>query len=374
MAGIYIHIPFCRQACYYCNFHFSTSLRDRGQLVSALGEELRLRTNYLGDSGIQTLYLGGGTPSQLPVDQIAFLLDLVRKNYPLAPQAEITLEANPDDIRPEMASAWRDLGINRLSLGIQSFRDQDLKWMHRAHDGAAGLESIRILQQAGFTNYSIDLIYGLPGLEPDDWRKELEQVAGLGIPHLSCYALTVEPGTALNKFIRDGNIPSPDQDLAVSQFEILMDWAPGAGYAPYEISNLCRPGFASIHNGNYWKGVPYLGIGPSAHSFNGSTRQWNISRNAAYAREILEGRIPCELEVLSTTMQVNEYIMTRLRTERGLDLDEILLRWGPGFSRPLEERTRKWIREGKMQRERGRVYLSRKGKLWADSLAAELFF
>jgi len=366
MAGIYLHIPFCRQACHYCNFHFSTSLQLKNDTVDALLKEMEARRDYIGRAPVETIYFGGGTPSLLTEEELGRILNKLHALFPIAPDAELTLEANPDDMAiPGRLTAWRQAGINRLSIGIQSFFEEDLRWMNRVHNAGQALESIHKAQDAGLDNISIDLIYGTPGLSDGNWKKNVEQAFQLGIPHLSCYALTVEPRTALDTMIRQHKKEDIDPEDQARQFLLLMDWVAAAGYEHYEISNFSLPGRRSRHNTSYWQGRPYLGLGPSAHSYDGAaSRQWNIANNALY---IKNPGSHIEKEILTPVQQLNEYIMISLRTMEGLDLgrvpqQEVLLR-----------QAEKYIKEGKMILKDNRLVLTREGKLFADGIAAALF-
>jgi oxygen-independent coproporphyrinogen III oxidase len=394
MAGIYIHIPFCRQACHYCNFHFSTSLKRKNEFVVALLKEIEVQKQYIGGETVDTLYFGGGTPSLLEARELGSITDAIHRNFSLDTNAEVTLEANPDDSDTadgaEKLRAWKAAGINRLSLGVQSFFEEDLRWMHRAHNGSQALAAIELLRNAGFDNLSVDLIYGGPTLPDAHWEDNLQKVATLGIPHLSCYALTVEPGTALDKMIHlQKKQPVSTEDQA-RQFLFLMDYLESAGYEQYEISNFALPGRRSRHNSAYWQGRKYLGLGPSAHSFDGSSRQWNLANNALYT-EILRdgaGQALFEKEELTTTQQLNEYIMLSLRTREGCDLQVVSGRFGEDEARGLRERAERFVLRGKLIRvapggdlhvgaeESGtdiRLVLTRAGKLLADGIAADLF-
>lgn len=382
MAGIYLHIPFCKQACHYCNFHFSTLLKNKGELVAALLTEIRLQRDFFSEgpapgaaqeSIIETIYFGGGTPSLLSGEEIAGLLDRIRQYFPVAADSEITLEANPDDINPAKATEWRQLGINRLSIGVQSFFDEDLVWMNRSHDARRVEQCIEEIRRAGFDNFSADLIFGMPTLPDPHWEENIARMLAAAVPHLSCYALTVEPKTPLDYFIRQKKYRPPDEEQAARQFKVLMERLASAGYEHYEISNFARPGKHSRHNSNYWRGVPYLGIGPSAHSFTGETRQWNIANNALYLKNIAENKIPFQKEVLTPDMQLNEYLMTSLRTMEGCDLNFVAARWGEAEGERLMAAGEKYRRTGQIILRDNHLILSREGKLFADGIAAELF-
>jgi oxygen-independent coproporphyrinogen-3 oxidase len=378
MAGIYLHIPFCRQACHYCNFHFSTSLQSKNDFIPALLKEMEGRKDYIGLSTVGTVYLGGGTPSLLDPVQLGAILDRLREVFVLESAAEITMEANPDDMTDSrMVQRWRKAGVNRLSIGIQSFFGEDLQWMNRAHNAVQAMECIRMAQGEGFDNISIDLIYGGPTLPDDHWKKNVDQAIALGIPHLSCYALTVEPRTALDKLIRTHKRQDVSPDDQARQFILLMDWMERAGFEHYEISNFALPGRRSRHNSSYWRGETYLGLGPSAHSHDGVSREWNISNNQLYIKSLLAigSKISAitEKEILTPVQQLNEYIMLSLRTMEGSDLGYVAEKFGSEIAEELEKRAQRYVQEGKMTNE-GKLSLTRVGRLLADGIAANLFF
>lgn len=372
MAGIYLHIPFCRKACHYCNFHFSTTHHRIPEMMRAIGREALLRKPYLNES-VDTIYWGGGTPSLLEIQDIEQILQLLQTHYSISPQAEITLETNPDDITPEKLAAWWEAGINRLSIGIQSFEEQDLQWMNRAHTAAQSMRSIEQAKEAGFTNITIDLIYGTPGLTDEHWEKNIETALALQIPHLSCYALTVEPKTALAEMIRKQTIQDVDTEQQARQFAILTEKTAEAGMEQYEISNFAQPGFRSRHNSSYWQGKTYLGLGPSAHSFNGVSRQWNIANNSLYLAGIEKGELPFEQEILTETQQLNEYIMTGLRTIEGISLEKIRTAWGSDKAAAIHKAAEKYITQGKVRFSGDALQLEEAGKFFADGIAADLF-
>jgi oxygen-independent coproporphyrinogen-3 oxidase len=373
MAGIYLHIPFCRQACHYCNFHFSTSLHRINDFVDALLKEMEARRDYIAGAQIETIYFGGGTPSLLTEQDLGRILDRLHALFPIEPGVEITLEANPDDMAvPGKLTAWRQAGINRLSIGVQSFFEEDLRWMNRVHNAEQALDSIRKAQEAGLDNLSIDLIYGTPGLSDLRWEKNVEQAFQLGIPHLSCYALTVEPRTALDTMIRQHKKEDVDAEDQARQFLLLMDWTAAAGYEHYEISNFSRPGRRSRHNTSYWQGKPYLGLGPSAHSYDGvASRRWNVSNNAAYIKDPAS---QAGQERLTPVQQLNECIMISLRTMEGLDLAQVTARWGMQQAQALRKQAERYVQEGKMICSGDKLTLTREGKLLADGIAADMFF
>ncbi len=314
MAGIYIHIPFCKQACHYCNFHFSTSLALQNDFTTALLKEIEWRKTYLDQETIETIYFGGGTPSLLPDSALRDILDSVYHHFRISPNPEITLESNPDDMQPDRLQIWKDIGINRLSIGIQSFFAEDLTWMNRAHDARQAIQAVEQVRKTGFDHFSLDLIYGLPGLTDEKWEKNLQTAIASGAPHISCYALTVEPKTALFKMIRMKKTADVQPEQQVSQFLSGIEILEAAGYEHYEISSFAKPGNRSRHNSSYWQAEKYLGLGPSAHSFDGRSRQWNISNNALYIKSVKSGELPFESEILQPGDMLNEYIMTSLRT------------------------------------------------------------
>lgn len=372
MAGIYIHIPFCRKACHYCNFHFSVSQKLLPQTINAMAHEMILRREYLNEK-IETIYFGGGTPSLLHPDHINLLMDKMFSIFDVVPDAEITLEANPDDITTYKLSAWKSMGINRLSIGTQSFSEADLQWMNRAHNAQQAYKSIELAMQNGFSNISTDFIYGTPDLTNEKWLQNLETAHELNIPHLSCYALTVEPNTALKKMIDLQKKEDVDAEKQSIQFELLMQWAADKGYEHYEISNFAKPGFRSRHNSSYWQGKHYLGLGPSAHSFNGHTRQWNISNNALYIEGLNKNIVPFEKEELSSTQKINEYLMTALRTNEGIALHHLELLSGKEITAGIIKDANRFIQQHLLERKNDALILTSKGKLFADGIAADLF-
>lgn len=372
MAGIYIHIPFCRKACHYCNFHFSTSLALKNDFLYALLNEADLQTNYLGGEVINTIYYGGGTPSLLEPEECYRILNNIRSLHPVATDAEITLEANPDDLNNEKLLAWKEIGINRLSIGVQSFFEDDLAWMNRAHTAKQSIDQLEMARRF-FDNITIDLIYGTPILTDAKWKENITRTIDLKIPHISCYGLTVEPKTALFKFIADKKIPDIDSNDQARQFLLLMEWMEAGGYEHYEISNFALPGNRSRHNSSYWKGANYLGLGPSAHSFNRKSRQWNISNNALYIQSLQKNKLSFEIEHLTSTQQLNEYIMTSLRTIEGIDNNYILKQFGSGESKRIQQSAHSYLKQELLFENENKLILTRRGKLFADGIAAGLF-
>lgn len=377
-AGLYLHIPFCKQACHYCNFHFSTSLKQKGAMVKAILHELELRHDYLDGAEISTVYLGGGTPSLLEISDLVQIFEKIDALYPLQPatrdpRPEITLEANPDDLTPEKLRDLRNYTpVNRLSIGIQSFADDDLRWMNRAHTAHHARQCLDDALSAGFQDLTIDLIYGSPTTTDQQWAENLRIALDYCVPHLSAYCLTVESGTALGHHVAKGKQAPPDEERAARQFEHLMETAAAAGYEHYEISNFALPGRYAVHNSNYWRGVPYLGIGPSAHSFNGHSRQWNIANNALYIKSLSENQVPCEVEALSPTMRYNEYVMTSMRTMWGVDLDAICA-MGEAFERHFSAAVLPFLADQTVERVGNTYRTTRSGKLLADRIAMGLF-
>lgn len=373
MPGIYIHIPFCRQACHYCDFHFSTNTEIRGDMVRALRSEITLRRNYLGGNQLDTIYFGGGTPSLLEPDEISSLLETIAQTHSIAPDAEITLEANPDDLSVGRLRDLRTAGINRLSIGIQSFDDRILTLLNRVHSSQTAIQCVADARDAGFDNISIDLIYAISGLSPENWEHTLQQAIELRTQHISAYTLTIEEKTTFGNWLKKGRMTPVDELLAASQMENLVATLSAAGYRHYEISNFAIPGFESRHNIGYWKGEPYLGIGPSAHSYDEHTRQHNIENNYLYVRAIQENRIPAEAEQLTRSERINEYILTTLRTDAGCDLGFLKTRFGydvavthAGYLDRLKTDTLVEIRDN-------RLILTEAGRLLADQISTDLF-
>jgi oxygen-independent coproporphyrinogen-3 oxidase len=324
--------------------------------------------------GADTIYFGGGTPSILTVNEIKKLLDTAHQHFQVAEDAEITLEANPDDINEIKLAEWKSIGINRFSIGVQSFKQEDLDWMNRAHNAEQALRCIQLVKDAGFQNYSVDLIYGTPTLSDDDWKKNVQTIIDLNVPHVSCYALTVEPNTALQKMIKLKKKEDVDPEKQAAQFLLLTSWLQDAGYEHYEISNFAKPGYRSKHNSSYWQRKSYIGIGPSAHSFDGNFRRWNVSNNALYIQSLQKNKIPYEEEKLSEVQKLNEYIMTSLRTLEGLDLSFVKEKFGEEKCCKVQAASRKYEINSKLKIEDEKIILTKEGKLFADGIAADLFF
>lgn len=375
MAGIYLHVPFCKQACTYCNFHFSTSLKYKDEMIDAILCELALKKNYLSEGEkIHTIYLGGGTPSLLTPNDIHKITDAIANNYDLNQLQEFTIETNPDDLTQAYIKSLRSTMLNRFSIGVQSFFDADLKYMNRAHNAQQAVYAIKSVQDSGFENITVDLIYGTPTLPNNHWKENLIQVQKLQIPHLSAYALTVEENTALYHHIQKKKSAPVDAEQSAQQFEMLMDFAIEAGYEHYEISNLATNGNRAVHNTNYWLGIPYIGIGPSAHSFDGKSREWNIANNALYIKALLtEKKLNAERENLTNIQRFNEYIMTSLRTSWGIDTNLIVEKFGTQYAQQTTLNSKRFIEQGTLQQNNSTLILTRAGKLFADYIASQLF-
>ena len=372
MSGIYIHIPFCKQACHYCDFHFSTSMKKKDQLISALAKELELRKDEFKNTTVETIYFGGGTPSVLSTKELQLLIDTVYLNYTVTNSPEITLEANPDDLNEDTIIALSKSPINRLSIGIQSFYEKDLKLMNRAHNAKEAKRCLQLATQY-FDNISLDLIYGIPNSTNAEWLDNIQTALSFGVPHISSYALTVEPKTALASFIAKGVIDNVDDDLAHEQFHILIEQLNQAGFDHYELSNFGKKGFYSKNNSAYWLGKPYLGIGPSAHSFNGEQRAWNVKNNAIYISKINLNQLPLEVETLTVNDKYNEYVMTGLRTIWGVSLDNIEKQFGKSFLEYLLQQANQYINKQMLYIEDNNLKTTKTGKFLSDGIASDLF-
>lgn len=376
MAGIYIHIPFCKQACTYCNFHFSTSLKLKGAFLEALKKEISLENNFIpSEEIIETIYFGGGTPSILSAEETGEIIEQLFRRFNIDKNVEITIEANPDDISKEKLAEWKNLGINRLSVGIQSFNDEELKWMNRAHSSAQALSSLILINEAGFDNFTADLIYGSPFQSNADLEENINILLRNNVPHISAYALTAEEKTALAHQIKSGIITNIDTDKQAVHFEILMQMLLQAGFQHYEISNFAKPGKRSKHNSSYWNGKAYYGFGAGAHCFNGNNiRRWNIANNALYIQSIEKGIVPYEEETLTAVQQMNEMIMISLRTIEGLQADIFTEKFGDKALQALLKKASKYFKEELLVQEENFIRLTKKGKFLADGIAAGLFF
>lgn len=373
MSGIYIHVPFCKKACHYCNFHFSTTMIRKEEMTAAICKEMVMRKSYLDGQQIDSIYFGGGTPSVLSESELCQLLSIIRANFTVSENAEITFECNPDDLTAEYLRVLYEAGINRLSIGVQSFYDEDLKWMNRAHDSKQAMESIRLARIQGFQHISVDLIYGVPTLSDEAWKSNIETVLSFGINHISSYALTVEEKTVLHNWVKMGKMKPMDEHKSSAQFDVLMDTLIANDFLHYEISNFAREGHLAVHNTNYWKGIPYLGVGPSAHSYNGVTRSWNISNNSKYLDHLMMETLAFEEETLSESDRYNEYIMTGLRTLWGIDLAYIRSNFGIANFETISQQIelpsiQPWIRKNEYI-----ITLTSSGKHFADRIASDLF-
>lgn len=372
MSGIYIHIPFCKQACHYCDFHFSTSLKKKDEMVLALAKEIVMRKEEFKDETVATIYFGGGTPSILDVRDLKMLIDEVYENYKVADNPEITVEANPDDLTEDRIIQLSKINVNRLSIGIQSFFEDDLKMMNRAHDSQEAQKCLEIATQY-FDNISLDLIYGVPNMSNEKWKQNIEKALSFGVPHISSYALTVEPKTALDKFIKKGIIKQPDDEIAQEHFHILVETLKENGFIHYELSNFGKPDYFSKNNSSYWLGKKYIGIGPSAHSYDGVNRGWNISNNTLYSKAIRENRLPIETEKLTLTDRYNEYIMTGLRTIWGVSLDRIKNEFGLKYLEYLNKESKRFLEDDLLAIEDNVLQTTKKGKFLCDGIASDLF-
>jgi oxygen-independent coproporphyrinogen-3 oxidase len=372
MSGIYIHIPFCKQACHYCDFHFSTNLKKKDEMVLALAKEIEMRKSEFQDEIVETIYFGGGTPSILEILDLKLLIDAVYKNYKVVQNPEITVEANPDDLTENRIIELSKNKVNRLSIGIQSFFEDDLKLMNRAHNVKEAKKCLEITTNY-FDNISIDLIYGVPEMSNEKWLQNIETALSFGVPHISSYALTVEPKTALHSFIQKGIIPSPDDEVAQEHFQILVDKLSENGFIHYELSNFGKENYFSKNNSSYWLGKKYIGIGPSAHSYDGKNRGWNVSNNSLYIKSIQENKLPIEIETLTKTDRYNEYIMTGLRTIWGVSLERIEQEFGKTYLDYLNQQAAKFIEDHLLFIDDNILRTTKKGKFLSDGIASDLF-
>lgn len=372
MAGLYLHIPFCKQACHYCDFHFSTQLKQREVVLDALVQEMAMQKHYLQGTSLSSVYFGGGTPSLLSEKELEALFSAIHQHFDIEKDAEITLEANPDDLDLYTLNRLYDSEVNRLSIGIQSFRAEDLSLMNRAHEVQQARDCLRLAKEVGFTLLTADLIYAMPNMSDADWVQNLDELLQYDLPHFSAYALTVEAKTALHKFVKDGKVlPASDADQK-RQFDLLIDMALSRGYEHYEISNFAKPGQRAVHNSSYWKAEPYLGIGPSAHSFNGHSRQWNVSNNAKYVQALAQGALPATVELLTSFDQFNEQLLTGLRTAEGIDLARLEQQFGAAFVTQLHTALLD-LKDDWYQLRNNQLTLTRSGKHFADLIASDLF-
>jgi oxygen-independent coproporphyrinogen-3 oxidase len=372
VSGIYIHIPFCKKACHYCNFHFSTNQNSKSAFIKAVCNELVLRKSEYISEEIQSIYFGGGTPTVLEVSELDMILQVVYKHYKVSDTPEITLEANPDDLDLEKIKRLANTKINRLSIGIQSFHESDLSAMNRAHNADEAKKCLEIAT-AYFDNITIDLMFGMPSMTVEQWRQNLQTAFAYGIKHLSCYALTVEPKTALEHFIRKGSHPPMDDELSAKHFEVLVEETSKQGLTHYETCSFGHSGFFSRHNMSYWLGKTYMGVGPSAHSFDGAKRSWNVSNNSKYIKALEADELPFESEVLSVENRFNEYIMTGLRTIWGISLEKIETDFGTKIKEQLLQDSKKFITSNTLEIEDDHIKITHAGKFLSDGIASDLF-
>ncbi|MBX2897374.1 MAG: radical SAM family heme chaperone HemW [Cyclobacteriaceae bacterium] len=373
MAGVYLHVPFCKQACYYCDFHFSVNTSRKAELVKAMVHELELQVDYLDHEPIETIYLGGGTPSLLTDNELEALLNTINKHYKIVSAAEVTLEANPDDLGPEKLKELAAVGVNRLSIGVQSFDNTILKYLNRVHSAQEATQCIESAYHTGFSNLSIDIMFGLPGQHVAGLRNDLTKAIQLNPPHISVYSLTIEDKTVFGKWAAQGKLKVEGEAEAARQFEVVMDTLQAHGYEQYEISNYAKPGFESRHNSSYWQRKKYLGIGPSAHSYNGETRQFNIRNNHQYVQSIAAGQVPFEREELTRENKINEYIFTSLRTSNGCSLTVLKQDYNFDLNTQARKSLAQMIKNNLIVLKNETLQLTRAGKLVADQLAVEFF-
>ena len=372
MSGIYIHVPFCKKACTYCDFHFSTSLKYVEEMTKAICTEIVRKKDRIADQ-VGTIYLGGGTPSVLPAIHMERIFDTITGHFSVSADAEITIEANPDDLDGKKIAELRQLPVNRFSIGIQSFFEEDLRWMNRAHNAMEAEDCIKRSQDAGFENLSIDLIYGYPLLTNNKWEHNINKALEFQTPHISAYSLTVEPKTALADAIKKGRQVPVNDEQSAAQFTTLIDKLTNGGFEHYEISNFAKPDKYAVHNTNYWRGIPYLGIGPSAHGFDGTARYHNIANNAVYMRGTEAGGLPETIEELNMYDRFNEYVMTSLRTMWGTSLDKIHADYGISFREHIKTNQQRFIEKAWLFDDNGYLKLTQEGKFFADYIASELF-
>lgn len=373
MAGLYLHIPFCKQACYYCDFHFSTNQEKKAEMIKAFAQEIELQKDYLNGESINTIYFGGGTPSLLSPEELRLLMDAIRKYFSVSPSSEVTLEANPDDLTKEKLLQLKELGINRLSIGIQSYDDAVLQFLNRAHDSVAAENCVGMAHEAGFNNISIDLIYAIPNQNHQAWTKNIERALALKPNHISSYSLTIEEKTAFGRWAASGKLTVMDDEFAATQLIMLVDKLEENGFEQYEVSNFALPNFQSQHNSSYWKQQKYLGIGPSAHSYNGVSRQFNINNNHLYLKSIEKNSIPATLEVLTQAEMINDYLLTTLRTSWGANLRTLEENFNYNLMAEHELYIKSLTAKGLAQIENGKLILTKAGKLFADKIASDLF-
>ena len=374
MAGIYLHTPFCKRRCIYCDFFSTTQSEKKPAYVHALCQELDMRKNYLEGEDIETIYLGGGTPSQLTQEELEKIFSALYNIYKVKEDAEITLEANPDDLTPEYVHMLRSLPINRISMGIQTFQEETLKLLHRRHTAQQAIEAFQRCREAGFQNISIDLMYGLPGETLDTWEKDLRQAIALRPEHISAYHLIYEEGTALWKLREQHQVEEADEDLSVTLFRTLIDELTHAGYEHYEISNFCLPGLHSRHNSSYWTGKKYLGCGPSAHSFNGTSRQWNVASLDKYIHAIQQGKLDYEIEELDIYTRYNDYVITTIRTHWGMSLSQLRTTYGEDLHRYCLRMAKPHLEQGVLEIKEDTLKLTKEGIFISDGIMSDLLW
>ena len=368
MSGLYLHIPFCKKACVYCDFHFSTNHTRKSEMIESIICEIHLRADFLPEKKLDSIYFGGGTPSLLNADEINALLDAVETCFQVSPKAEISLEANPDDLDIAYLKELAKTSINRLSVGIQSFREEDLKMMNRSHNAEQALSCIKNAQDYGIENISLDLIYGIPGMENEEWVNQIETAVSLNVPHISSYALTVEPKTVLAHKVKTGEIIETQDETIAQQFELLGQNLSDAGFEHYEVSNFAKPGHRAVHNSSYWQGKPYLGVGPSAHSFKDHIRQWNVSNNPVYIKNLQKGELASETEYLSDKDSFNEAVMIALRTKEGVDMDRFEEKFGADFFAFLKQESQPYVEAGKLILDNGFLRIPQNWRFHSDGI------
>ena len=373
MAGIYIHIPFCKRKCHYCNFFSLATTKYRPEFQKALLDEIVLRRNYIKDEKVDSIYFGGGTPSLLTLDELKSILSEIYSSFKISDTAEITLESNPDDLNSSYLAGLKNTAVNRLSIGIQSFNDEELKYVNRVHSAQEAIASIKTAQDAGFDNLSLDLIYGIPNSSMHSWERSLKIFEETQAPHLSAYSLTQEPNTAYDVLVKKGKMQAPQDEMAIAQYQLLQEFLPQLKMEQYEISNYARDQKYALHNTNYWRGIPYIGLGPSAHSFNGNSRQWNISNLSKYLQSIEDGKVQTEQENLSLQDQWNELVMTGIRTKWGVSIADLESRFPMEWIKELENKAKPFIQNYQVEKTNNTYILTSKGKLFADGIAAEFF-
>ncbi|MGM0503834.1 MAG: radical SAM family heme chaperone HemW [Bacteroidota bacterium] len=374
MAGIYLHIPFCAHKCAYCDFFSLANTKHKDHFVQAILREIYLQKHYLGSESVQTIYFGGGTPSLFSIEQLHKILNALYRNFRIEKNMELTLEANPENLSKTFLKALKSLGFNRLSVGIQSFDDDDLALMRRTHQSKTAVQSVYDAQNQGFENISVDLMYGLPNLTLKKWEKNLKQLFQLEVQHISAYHLTIEPKTLFKKWYDQNKIQLPDEQKSLEQYQLLVEKTATNGYLHYEISNFAKDGFISLHNTNYWMDVKYLGLGPSAHSYNLTSRQWNISNLHVYLDEISKGKVPYEKEILTPKEKYNDFIITSFRTMWGLNLEKLVLNFGTSYKNYFLKKVKKYLDENFCIQNNDQIKLSEKGMFISDHIMADLLF